>query len=67
MTSRPFAAQYRGRCDECPDPIEVGEQIVWLDDGTKAVAHAECVRPREIGTVRPPCPACNLVHAGECF
>jgi hypothetical protein len=67
VTSRPFTAQYRGRCYECPDPIEIGDEVVWAGDDTRMVAHVQCIRPREIGTVRPPCPACNLVHAGECF
>lgn len=70
--SRPFPAQYRGRCYECPDPIEVGQEVVWAGDGTRMVTHAACAEPaasqqRPAGRMSHICSKCQLQHAGECF
>lgn len=69
MALRPFTAQYRGRCYECPEPIEIGDRVVWAGDGTRMVAHVDCDSVAEPPKGRMPhlCSKCNLQHAGECF
>ena len=68
--SRPFTAKYRGRCYECSDAVEVGDEIVWAGDDTRMVSHAGCAEAVEVAAPRPgppPCPHCWTVHAGECL
>jgi hypothetical protein len=55
-----FTARYRGRCDNCGEPIEVGDQLRYEGD---EVVHVACVEiplaKREVCTecwLEKPCP-----------
>lgn len=71
MSSRPFAAKFRGRCAaECDTPrIEPGDRCVMTDGGE--LIHLDCDDdagiPTAIRRETPKCPACNTYHAGECI
>jgi hypothetical protein len=72
--SRPFTASYGGRCAaDCGDPIRPGDTVEYLGD---ELMHEDCADdgPSDRATearyrtrADTPCPACNLVHAGECW
>lgn len=72
MTSRPFVAEFRGRCEaDCGTPVAEGDQVVYLDDD---LMHEACARDvaattpgQPLGRLTAPCPTCRLFHAGECF
>lgn len=34
-----FEAKYSSRCPDCPEPIEPGDEVVYVDD---TVVHARC-------------------------
>lgn len=63
-----FPAKYPGRCaDECGQRIEVGDLVRYVDDGD--LRSVDCAAdPVTVTGAREPqvCPACWLVHAGEC-
>jgi hypothetical protein len=63
--SRPFEARYYGRCIVCDDRIEPGDMLVFeVDDAI----HEDCAdRGTPEQTVKPACPSCWMVHAGECM
>lgn len=42
--ARVFSARYGGRCALCPDPIDVGDDVTYVDD---EVAHVACPGPSE--------------------
>ena len=59
-------AAHRGFCVDCEGPVLPGDVIVMTAD--LDWVHEEC--PDELplpSAERPACPACNLVHAGECW
>lgn len=67
--TRPFPARYRGRCAaECGQPIEVDDQVQFVDD---ELVHHDCADKLGLpgaGRRDPaPCTSCWLVHAGECL
>lgn len=70
MTGQPFTARYDGWCSTCRSSIEPGDVAVHVDSG---VVHARCEAviddhdPLAIGSRETVCPACFLVHQGECF
>ena len=61
-----FEARFFGRCDECPDPVRVGQIARFNEHG--AVVHAE--HPEDVRETRPEdiCPFCHMVMPvnGEC-
>lgn len=50
MTSS-FEARYRGECDECGQPIEVGDRI--RPTGERTYAHVQCPDDQAVSTRRP--------------
>lgn len=59
-----FEAKYRGHCDECDEPIEVGDTLTYLDD---VAVHLHCKevplrhrRPEEV------CTECWLIKPCGC-
>lgn len=67
--SRPFVASYGGRCAaDCGDPIRPGDHVEYVAD---ELMHEDCAddgpTDRAVAHVRPVCPACWTVHAGECL
>lgn len=68
--ARKFEARYPGRCRACPDPIEVGDDLVMTDEGAvhfgcagdRAAVAARVTMPREV------CPRCFTEKAvnGAC-
>lgn len=63
-----FSASYPGHCRECSSPIEVGDQVAYVED---RIVHADCVdaamyRVARGGKEPDPCPRCFLIHAGPC-
>ena len=67
---RTFPARYAGRCAaDCGRPIEVDDEVGYVDD---ELVHADGCADREADAGRreakqAACPACFLVHAGECL
>ncbi|KWX66820.1 hypothetical protein [Mycobacterium sp. NAZ190054] len=60
-----FEAKYQGRCAECDDRIEPGEQATYADDD---LVHVACeTEPAREDDPDEVCTACRLVHSGECF
>lgn len=60
-----FEAKYPGRCAECDDRIEPGEQVTYSDD---ELVHVACDRePQREDDPDEACGKCWLVHSGECF
>ena len=37
--SRVFTATYRGRCNECGEPVEIGDDVQFVDD---ELVHEDC-------------------------
>ncbi|WVX89679.1 hypothetical protein SEA_FEYRE_60 [Mycobacterium phage Feyre] len=69
MSAATFTARYRGRCADCPQPVNVGDEVTRGADG--GVVHADCgdhatsVLPK--GARMPAlCSTCWLEHAGDC-
>lgn len=71
----PFTAKYDGRCSECGEEIEAGEQLEWVDtsSGRRAVHADECaerVEDKQDQRVkaRPTCPDCwqTIAVNGSC-
>lgn len=61
MMARTFTARYPGRCLECDDDIEAGQEVMY--DSADRVIHVECepdVRP-----TAKICPTCNLQEPCE--
>lgn len=61
-----ITAQYAGHCDECDQPIAVGEHITRPGTGLPYV-HVQC--PDPVGDVeRTPCPRCFQIPSvtGKC-
>jgi hypothetical protein len=62
-----FAARYPGTCAACSERIAVDDDVRYVDD---ELLHDDCATdgppppPRRVE--RPLCPACYLVHVGEC-
>lgn len=59
-----FIAQYRGRCVECGEAIEVGDQCAY--DAARRVVHAPCpetIDDRDMA--REVCKVCHTVK--PCF
>lgn len=63
LASRPFEARYHTTCAGCEEKISPGDLVKFVDD---EVVHEDC-EPREERPAKPPCPACFMVHAGECL
>lgn len=61
-----FKAKYDGRCSECGETIEAGDQLEW-DDADRAV-HADCTRYDIPEQAKPTCSKCWQVIAtnGAC-
>lgn len=67
--SKPFTAQYDGRCaGDCASEILAGDEVSYVDD---ELMHVDCVPFHPIGTGPGGrgivCINCNLVHNGECL
>lgn len=56
-----WIAKYRGYCENCPSPIEVDDECVYIDvpGGRRAISHAVCPEQAE-DLVGPVCPKCHL-------
>lgn len=54
--TRIFRARYSGRCGNCDERIEPGDEVVYLDD---VVVHADCDPPTPERPVTI-CPTCHL-------
>lgn len=64
---RAFTARYPGRCANCPDGIEPGDQLVYDEDDL--VIHVTCrTTPKVTGKAPEICPRCFLAKAtnGAC-
>lgn len=64
--SRVFEAQFPGACAGCPNGIDTGEDVRYVDD---QLVHVGCKPPPDPTKVqRPLCPRCfmELPIAGEC-
>ncbi|MCV7175713.1 hypothetical protein [Mycolicibacterium sphagni] len=67
-----FAAKYRGICKADPcnhgNPrINEGELCDFVDD---QIMHADCAGEEHLARLAETnsvCPACNIVHSGECW
>lgn len=60
-----FEARYQSRCAACPDPIEPGDTVTYVDD---ELVHAHCdSEPAREDDVDEVCTACRLVHREDCF
>lgn len=68
MSAGTFTARHRGRCAECPNRINPGDEATRLSDGS--VAHADCdgaASSLPKGARMPKlCTSCWLEHNGEC-
>jgi hypothetical protein len=68
--SAPFIARYGGRCAaDCGEPIRSGDWVAYVGD---ELMHEDCAdggpSDRVVeARVRPACPRCWTVHAGECL
>ena len=62
-----FKAKYKGRCgsDECEDPIEVGDDVVYEEE--KVLVHTRCLFSVSVPSGIPVCKECHLEHKGDCF
>lgn len=61
--SATFAARYHGTCGSCEEHISPGDDVRFEDD---ELVHVTCAQAQPRRPERPVCPACWLVHAGEC-
>ena len=59
-----FTAKYEGECENCDDPIRIGDSCRYDDD---KVVHADCPDPLEPINLQDVCGSCHLVHNGECW
>jgi len=59
-----FRARHPGRCANCPERIEPGDEVVYVDD---VVIHADC-EDATPEPERPPdiCPTCHLQRPCDC-
>lgn len=60
---RTFRARYPGRCGNCDEPIEPGDEVTYVDED---VVHADCDTPEPTGRPTPVCPACHLTQPCDC-
>jgi hypothetical protein len=63
-----FTARFPGWCGGCGDRITPGDEVGYssYDDGV--VLCGDCLRSeREPSAPEPVCPACFMIHAGECL
>ena len=61
---RVFQANWPGVCQECSDPIHVGD---WIERHIDGYQHTDCRAATKEYTRADACTKCFLVHAGECF
>lgn len=69
-----FTAKYPGTCRACPDPINVDDHCLYVEDpddpDTDIVVHEQCASTELHPTRRtepPLCPECFTTHVGECL
>lgn len=55
-----FTASFESDCENCPAPVEQGQETMMLDYEKGLVAHVKCPPAPQIGVV---CSDCFLVHA----
>lgn len=65
-----WPARYEGKCAECGEAVEVGQQIEYADPpsaGWRRVQHVTCPESVE-PAARPTCPRCfmEIALSGEC-
>jgi hypothetical protein len=65
-----FPANYPGRCPDCDDEIEIGDEVGFRS-GTDGVLCSDCLlsNPARINYTLPdkkPCGECWLIHEGDC-
>lgn len=57
-----FKAKYHGDCAE-GDHIYPGDEVMYDDDDE--LVHEHCATKEAVSQAK--CPACNMIHAGECW
>lgn len=60
-----FLAQYPGTCDDCGDPIVVGQELTYHADEPRPV-HISCHGIDRLPST-PLCGQCFTYHNGECL
>lgn len=61
-----FIAKFENDCDNCEEPVKVGEEAKMINYDKGIIAHVKCPTPTE-PMIEVICSKCFLIHAGECF
>ncbi|SKF80151.1 hypothetical protein [Mycobacteroides abscessus] len=63
-TSRAFQAKYPDQCEDCDEPVNVGDWVRYVDD---ALIHTDCPNAAPPAAITDVCGKCWTVHAGGCL
>ena len=58
-----FEAKFTGRCSDCGERIQVGDQVTYADD---ELVHLECDGPDAPARIAEVCGKCWLTKPCEC-